>query len=309
MHLYRTVLASLAIPLAVASVSLGQAAQPADPGMQKDVASQAKQETSVPIRASKLIGMDVYNHQNQHLGAIKDVVLDQTGTNVGYAVVAYGGVLGVGDKLFAIPYRSLEYSSVKDSRIYLSLDEQAIRNAPGFNKDVWPDKAASAEYFKQADQYYDKNGMARPAAGRIEGVAPTLAPAAAPVTPAPVTEGLTWSRRLTSLLGTDVQSPTGESLGDVKDVILDWKTGKVQYDVLSFGGVLGIGDKLFAVPPAALKSKTDAKELVLGIDQQRLKDAPGFDKDNWPNFTDAQWQKTNDQFYTPQPAMTSPDAK
>lgn len=303
MHLYRTILASLALPLAVASVSLGQMAPPADPGIQKDVANQMKQETAVPVRASKLIGMDVYNHQDKHLGAIKDVVLDQTGTKVGYAVVAYGGVLGVGDKLFAIPYRSLEYSSVKDSRIYLAIDEQAIRNAPGFNKDAWPDKAASADYFKQADQYYDKNGMARPAGGRMEGAAP--APVAG--APAPVTEGLTWDRRLSSLIGTDVQSPTGEKLGSIKDVILDWRTGKVQYDVLSFGGTMGIGDKLFAVPPTAFTSKTDAKELVLGIDQQRLKNAPGFDKDNWPNFTDAQWQKTNDQFYTPQPAITTPD--
>lgn len=304
MHLYRTVLASLALPLAVASVSLGQMAPPADPGIQKDVANQMKQETAVPIRASKLIGMDVYNHQDKHLGAIKDVVLDQTGTNVGYAVVAYGGAFGIGDKLFAIPYRSLEYSSVKDSRIYLAIDEQAIRSAPGFNKDAWPDKAASADYFKQADQYYDKNGLARPAGVRMEGAAPAPVVAGAPV---PVTEGLTWNRRLTSLLGTNVQSPTGEKLGDIKDVILDWRTGKVQYDVLSFGGTMGIGDKLFAVPPTALTSKTDSKELILGIDQQRLKDAPGFDKDNWPNFTDAQWQKTNDQFYTPQPAITTPD--
>ena len=297
---YRTVLASLALPLAVAGVSLADMPQPTAPAMQKDMASPMKQQTTAPVRASKLIGMDIYNHQDKHLGAIKDVVLAQDGQTVGYAVVSYGGFLGVGDKLFAIPYRSLEYSSVKDSRIYLAIDEVAIKNAPGFNADHWPDKADSAAYFKQIDQYYDKNTAAQPAGMRIEGAAPTG-------TPIPVTEGLTWNRRLSSLLGANVQSPTGESLGEVKDVILDWKTGKVQYDVLSFGGVLGIGDKLFAVPPSAFKSKTDAKELVLPIDQHRLKDAPGFDKDNWPNFTDATWQKANDQFYSPQPTLTLPD--
>lgn len=293
---YRTVLASLALPLAVAGVSLADVPQPADPAIQKDMSSPMKQETTAPVRASKLIGMDIYNHQDKHLGAIKDVVLSQDGQTVGYAVVSYGGFLGMGDRLFAIPYRSLEYSSVKDSRIYLGIDEVAIKNAPGFNSNHWPDQADSAAYFKQIDQYYDKNTAGQPAAVRMEGGAPAG-------TPVPVTEGLTWNRRLSSLVGANVQSPTGESLGQVKDVIIDWKTGKVQYDVLSFGGVLRIGDKLFAVPPSALKSKTDAKELVLPIDQQRLKNAPGFDKDNWPNFTDVTWQKANDQFYSPQPTM------
>lgn len=298
MHLYRTALASLVLPLAVAGVSLGaDPPQPADPGMQKETADQMKQ-TAVPVRASKLIGMNVYNHQDKELGKIKDVVLDQTGRNIGYAVVAYGGFLGVGDKLFAVPYRSLEYSSVKDSKIFLSLDEQALKNAPGFDKDAWPDKADSAAYYKQTDQYYDKNSTAQPAAGRMEGATPT-----------PMAEGLTWNRRLSSLVGADVKSPTGENLGDIKDVIIDWKTGKVQYDVLSFGGTMGIGDKLFAVPPTALQSKPDSKELVLAIDQQRLKDAPGFNKDNWPNFSDPNWQKTNDQFYAPQPGMMAPETK
>ncbi len=295
-QLYRTVLASLVLPLAVAGVSLAaDPPQPADPGIHQDLTDQMKRETAVPVRASKLIGMNVYNHQDKELGKIKDVVLDQNGRNIGYAVVSYGGFLGVGDKLFAIPYRSLEYSSVKDSKVYLSMDENAIKNAPGFNQDAWPDKADSAAYYKQADQYYDKNSTARPAAGRMEGTTAT-----------PMSEGLNWDRRLSSLIGADVKSPTGENLGDIKDVVIDWKTGKVQYDVLSFGGIMGIGDKLFAVPATALQSKPDSKELVLGIDKQRLKDAPGFDKDNWPNFTDANWQKTNDQFYTAQPGMVVP---
>ena len=301
MYSYRTVLASLALPLAVAGVSLAELPQPASPAMpmQKDAADQMKRDATAPVRASKLIGMEVYNHQDRPLGSIKDVVLAQDGQTIGYAVVSYGGLLGMGDRLFAIPYRSLEYSSVKDSRVYLGIDEMALKNAPGFNKDHWPDKADSAAYFKQIDQYYDKNAAAQPAGIRMDGAADTA-------TPIPVTEGLSWNRRLSSLIGTSVQSPTGESLGSIKDVILDWKTGKVQYDVLSYGGTLGIGDKLFAVPPAALQSKTDAKELVLPIEQQRLKDATGFNKDNWPNFTDENWQKTNDQFYAPRPTMTTP---
>lgn len=300
MHSYRTLFASLALPLAVAGVALADMPETADPGMQKDMASPIKQTATAPVRASKLIGMEVYNHQDKRLGTIKDVVISQDGKTVGYAVISYGGFLGMGDKLFAVPYRTLEYSSVKDSRIHLGIDEMAMKNAPGFNKDSWPDKADSAAYYKQIDSYYDKNASARPAGMRMDS--DTATPGQTPVT-----EGLTWNRRLSSLVGAKVQSPTGESLGDIKDVIIDWKSGKVQYSVLSFGGVLGIGDKLFAVPSTALTSKPDTKELVLPIDKQRLKDAPGFSKDNWPNFTDETWQKTNDSFYSPKPTMTTPD--
>ena len=299
-YFYRTSVAALALPLAVAGITFAETPRPADPAIQKELTKQMSRETSVPVRASKLIGMDVANHQDKSLGEIKDIVLDSTGQSIGYAVVAYGGFLGMGDKLFAIPYNSLEYSSVEDSRIYLGIDEQSLKNAPGFNKDQWPDKADSAAYFKQADQYYDRNTMAQPAGARMEA-------GKVVGTPVPITEGLNWNRRLSSLIGSSVLSPTGESLGEIKDVIIDWRSCKVQYNVLSFGGVMGFGDKLFAVPTTAFKSKSDAKELVLAIDQQQLKNAPGFDKDNWPNFTDETWRKTNDQFYMPHSAKPLPD--
>ena len=111
-------------------------------------------------------------------------------------------------------------------------------------------------------------------------------------------EGATWDRRVSSLLGTNVESPDGSNLGEIKDVVIDWNSGKVQYTVLSFGGIAGIGNKLFAIPVDQFQTKPDSKKLVLAIDKDRLKNAPGFDKDNWPNFANTSWRRTNDQFYT-----------
>jgi len=92
-----------------------------------------------------------------------------------------------------------------------------------------------------------------------------------------------------TLIGNDVYNPKGDDLGDIKEIMLDMRTGKVGYAVLSFGGFLGMGDKLFAVPWAALKLDTENKRFTLNVENERLKAAPGFDKDHWPNMADQAW--------------------
>ncbi|MEO5810703.1 MAG: PRC-barrel domain-containing protein [Rhodanobacter sp.] len=89
-----------------------------------------------------------------------------------------------------------------------------------------------------------------------------------------------------TLNGDTVKNHKGESVGDLKDIMIDTTSGKVAYGVLSFGGVLGMGEKLFAVPWDALTVDGSNKQLLLNVDKEKLKDAPGFDKDHWPNFAD-----------------------
>jgi sporulation protein YlmC with PRC-barrel domain len=85
-----------------------------------------------------------------------------------------------------------------------------------------------------------------------------------------------------TLIGDSVKNPQGEDLGNLKEIMLDVNSGNIAYAVLSFGGFLGMGDKLFAIPWEAFTVNTEKEHLVLNIDKERLKDAPGFDKDNWP---------------------------
>ncbi len=91
-----------------------------------------------------------------------------------------------------------------------------------------------------------------------------------------------------SITGTDVKNPSGENIGEIKDLMIDWSSGKVAYAVLSFGGFLGMGDKLFAIPLEAFEFDTaDSNDrIVLDADKDSLENAPGFDKDNWPNSAD-----------------------
>jgi sporulation protein YlmC with PRC-barrel domain len=100
-----------------------------------------------------------------------------------------------------------------------------------------------------------------------------------------------------TLNGNDVKNAQGENLGQVKDIMLDTENNRISYYVLSFGGLLGMGNKLFAIPPEAMKLNTAEKCFVLNINKDRLDKAEGFDKDQWPNMADSTFRSNLYQHY------------
>ena len=101
----------------------------------------------------------------------------------------------------------------------------------------------------------------------------------------------------TTLIGDKVRNRQGEDLGKIEDLMTDLESGCVAYAVLSFGGVLGTGDKLFAVPWEALSLDQRENVFIMNIDKQRLEQAPGFDKNNWPDFADPTWGSDIYRYY------------
>src|SRR5450756_553560 len=100
-----------------------------------------------------------------------------------------------------------------------------------------------------------------------------------------------------TLAGDQVQNSAGEDLGKVDEIMIDIPSGKVAYAVLSFGGFLGMGNKLFAVPWSALRVDEDEKSFILDVDKTKLEKAPGFDKSNWPNMADTTWRTKIYSYY------------
>lgn len=88
-----------------------------------------------------------------------------------------------------------------------------------------------------------------------------------------------------TLKGDKVRNLQGEHIGKIDDIMLDIYSGRVAYAVLSFGGFMGVGDKLFAIPWQSLQVDKENKEFILNVDKEKLKDAPGFDKSDWPDFS------------------------
>lgn len=102
--------------------------------------------------------------------------------------------------------------------------------------------------------------------------------------------------RASKIIGTDVKNPTGDNLGNIKELVLDPDSGHVVYAVLSFGGVLGVGDKLFAVPWKALHWRRDKEYYLLDAGTNTLTNAPGFDKNHWPDSSN-KWEQTREEVY------------
>lgn len=100
-----------------------------------------------------------------------------------------------------------------------------------------------------------------------------------------------------TLVGANVRNPQDESLGELKDCMIDTASGKLAYGVLSFGGILGMGNKLFAIPWDTFRVDPETERLILDIPKERLKDAPGFDADHWPNFAEPNFESEVRQHY------------
>lgn len=107
-----------------------------------------------------------------------------------------------------------------------------------------------------------------------------------------------------TLIGNDVHNHKDEDLGDIKEIMLDVPNGRIAYAVLSFGGFLGMGDKLFAVPWEALKLDTENERFVLNVEKERLENAPGFDPDRWPDMADPTWQNEVHSYYGTEPYVS-----
>jgi sporulation protein YlmC with PRC-barrel domain len=109
------------------------------------------------------------------------------------------------------------------------------------------------------------------------------------------------SQRASEIIGMKVKNAAGKDLGTINDIVLDAGKGNIRYLAVSYGGWLGLGDKLFAVPHKSFQWKQDDSRnnyLVLNLTEQQLKSAPGFDQNHWPDFaTDTQWQQKIDSYY------------
>ena len=112
------------------------------------------------IAAARVQGTAVTNPAHENLGSIRDVVLDKYDGAVRYAVLEFGGFLGLGTKLFALPWELLHYEESQDAYV-LNIPKEVLKAAPGFNSDDWPDMGA-VEFDTSLRRHY---GLADVASG------------------------------------------------------------------------------------------------------------------------------------------------
>jgi sporulation protein YlmC with PRC-barrel domain len=114
----------------------------------------------------------------------------------------------------------------------------------------------------------------------------------ATTTTAAGTEGVPAKfNKASGLIGMDVRNQSGEQLGHIKDIVIDLRSEKVSYAVMSTApkALLGINEKLLAVPLNAFTISSDEKHLVLNAEKAKVESAAGFDKNNWPAVNNPSW--------------------
>ncbi|MEO6593796.1 MAG: PRC-barrel domain-containing protein, partial [Planctomycetota bacterium] len=214
-------------------------------------------------KASQLISCKISNSKNQDLGEILDIVLDARNEHVAYAVVTFGGVLGMDKKYFAMPWRLIEVSqrSVDDvPRATLGLDQATLQAAPGFDHSKWPDMA-DPTWAKQVDDYYRTRGEPARPEGAVEPKG-SGADGKTGVEQQPASKGFVH-RRLSKLIGMSVVDAERHPLGEVEDLVIDTRFATVDGALISFGGTLGIDEKFVLLPTEALT--LDRKKGQFGV--------------------------------------------
>lgn len=226
--------------------------------------------TGAIVKASDVVGRDIVDVNNREIGEIDEIAIDVGRSRIAYAIIE---LTDGPNQLLAVPWTSLRHH---DKNCVLDLaGDRRLSDAPRFERTRWPDMS-SGEFSRRIAEFWGDRSADRE----------------------PLGQGGQALRVVKSgdIIGGDVRSSSDENLGSIDDLALDMHSNRVAYAVVSFGGFLGFGDKLFAIPVDAFTRDSEGR-WVLAVSKERLKEAPGFDKKNWPNMADPAFDTRMRDFY------------
>lgn len=229
------------------------------------------------IKFGALENTTVKNHEGKDIGHIDEVMVDPQTGNVRYAALSFGGLLELGDKKFAIPLEAMDIQS--EDRIVFNVTKEKLEEKEGFDKDNWPSHADSRWAGHRAGQQGTGQQAGKPSGTQQGSMSP---------------------KKSSKLIGMEVKNRQDEQLGKISELYLDPDRSRVVYACMSHGGILGIGDKHFAVPWQSFETnKQDV--LVLDIPRSQLENAPyaaAAERDTW---YDPDWVVSVYQYYKVEP--------
>jgi sporulation protein YlmC with PRC-barrel domain len=279
-------------------VSAQEATKPRhDTPARADTSIGTSAEKSVRLHKSKdVIGADIYRgtagiattgDDKDKIGEVKNLLVSPDG-HIAYTVVSMDEGLDTGDKLFAMPWGVLQPAMDRDEdkdecEFVVSLDDARLRTAPSFDEDSWPNLVA-VDSLRSVDEFYRDVARGTVREGGFQGDTTGTQPASA---------ARPMLLRLSEVRGCEVDTTTGKDAGEIEEIALDGKNGRVAFAILSTGGFLGLGEDRHAVPWQAFNfsQPTDGdgdRKLTcrLNISESKLENAPKYDKSDWKKVAD-----------------------
>jgi len=274
------------------------------------------------IRASEFEGYDVQNPEGEGLGNIQDAVINLSDGRILLVTLEYGGFLDIGDKVFPMPLSAFRFEEITrdmpavdpiapavpdasgvmtdtavadttmtdpvvmeamvvDTRLILDMPQATLEEAPGFEDDfpVLTDPATVGD----VEGFY--NSLGEDVLG-------------GPVQETDLESIQGTTAKMSDLIGTNVQNPAEEGVGEIDDLLLDIRNGQAVYAILSFGGFLGIGDSQYAIPMENFQILPDpdggSPMIILDITEAELENVPNFDD---IDLYDSSWDTTTRDYW------------
>ncbi|RPJ69786.1 MAG: PRC-barrel domain containing protein, partial [Alphaproteobacteria bacterium] len=231
------------------------------------------------LSAESLMDDKVINADGEDLGKFDDLMIDLAEGKIAYAALSFGGTLGMGNKLFAIPWKALTLR-VHEHAFVLDIPKEVLKNAEGFDKDNWP--ATSRESLSTMYSYYGYQPYWETETTRRINLSEETE--SERLTRTTRTEDVDNSGflRASKIQGEKVVNRDNDTLGKIEDIMIDLQDGRIAYAVISHGGIIGIGSKHIPIPWQAFSLGARDHAFVIDIPKDVLDKAEGLDKDKWP---------------------------
>lgn len=220
------------------------------------------------VRASEMIGMSVRNSKGDNIGQISDMVVNMNTGDVRYAILKFDPGIAQGEELYAVPTTELRIAADRDDAVYAMSEaklEQARIDRADWDDGIWDDP----EYLAALDKMH---GVKQPASGAR-------------------------AHRASDLIGKDVNSKSGEEIGEVEELIVNMATQKVHYAVLEFDEGWASPEQNYAVPLTSFNLTNGKDELRLDITKSKLQAMKSFPDSRYENLNDRTWVADIDRYF------------
>lgn len=254
---------SAATFFAIMSAAPGAFGQDGARAHQERARAEATRPAFLLHKASTLDGVPVESRDGESLGSLHDILMDPRTGSLDYGVVSVGGILGIGDELFAVPFANLEAmhrGEEPEHFFLLSGDMEQLKSAPKFSRDKWP--VVDSEWERRIHEHFGSQPAATSGSRRLV--------------------------RCTDLDGHEVQGLDESDLGSIDEVVIDPIAGRASYFVLGTGGVLGLGEKHFALPWGNTRIRYENGDELIATyptTEEQLEKAPEYDPENWQRMS------------------------
>jgi sporulation protein YlmC with PRC-barrel domain len=249
--------------------------------IQQDTKVDAAKGSSVTThKANEMIGASVQNKSDEKLGVIRDFAFEMPSGKLGYVVVASGGILGLGADFHAVPPKAFSHETTTARVLTLDMTKERWESSPKFKKDQLTTLNAHRE---QIEKYFaDASSDDLKAEAKIGDTKAEVKVKTPDIVAGAKSDSKSESLRLaTDLIGKQVVTQQNEDIGKVSDLLVDMKSSKVAFAIISTGTLLKPAETRYAVATQNLSVGTDKDKVVLNADRNTLEKAEVLELDKW----------------------------